>query len=130
MTTTRSTPYGMSENAISINAAKSMICQWRSLRGDTPGPTAPDSMYIPLVDIQNIIALSTANGGTGVRAYFGISPDPEELRLLLVPCKDGEQDYIEPITGTELSTIYDLIKPCPPLCADPRSPLVDFTCEF
>lgn len=129
MSKTENTPYGLEDNAVTLEAARSMICQWRALRGGSATSTSPDSMFIPLVDIENIIALSVANGGTGVRAYFGVSSEPEELRLLLVACKDGETDLIEPITGTGLSTIYDLIKPCPPLCKDTKSPLMDFECD-
>lgn len=128
MTNPTPTPLNENQDSITLEAARTMICEWRANRGGPATPAQPDSLFIPLADIQNVIALSTLYGGTGVRAYFGISTNPEELHLLLVPCYNGDLDLVEKIPGTQNSTIYDLIKPCPPLCKDLKSPLQDFSC--
>lgn len=129
MTTEKKDVVDATENAVSLVDARDMICQWRTVRGGEGSTMQPDCFFIPLPDIQNIIALAMKNGGTGVRAYLAVETGAPQLKLLMVACQHGETDFVEPIAGTPLYTIYDLIKPCPPLCTDLRSPLIDFKCQ-
>lgn len=137
--TTRPAPYDITTNALSLTQAQEMICNWKLISGEiflgsdkthVNPEEVPRAFFIPLDDIKNILELSAKHEGKGVRAYIGIdtSDAPFSMKLLMVPCKNGDEDLIETLTGTELSTIYDLVKPCPPLC-DSSSPLNNPPCD-
>lgn len=142
METSKLDPNTLASNAISLGSAQNMICNWRMLRQGLGLNLRVDSFLIPIDDVLNIAQLSINNGGKNVRAYIAVGPPVSvgatngntieaELKLLLVPCQDDDQDMVTPFTGSDagLWTIYDLIKPCPTLCGDTNSVLYTCTCE-
>lgn len=125
-------PLSASTNAVSLADAQQMICNWKEISKSilyngkpVPQEIVPRAFFIPMSDIMNVLSISVEMGGTGVRAYLSFDSQDSptgDLKIIIVPCQNNEQDYVAPITGTSVYTIYDLVKPCPPLC-DIDSPL-------
>lgn len=124
---------GLTENAVALPDARKSICAWeQASAGWNPAEhIKPNSFFIPLPDLENLLALIHHYHGVGARAYLSVVDNEgfRQSRLLLVACKeeDGEKkDVVEPIEGTDgpLYTIYDLTSPCPPLCKGRSSHLI------
>jgi len=82
---------------------------------------------IPKEDIEGLYKTKNLDGA---RAYLGIDPVSDKLKLLMVAVqKVSDTEYKDVIGSEDDADIYDFTRPCPDQC-DCLSPLNGGTCEI
>lgn len=124
-------PFVMENNdtdQITLNAAIAYTTAWRD------APTKPNfnSFLVPLQDLLGIIEEHRSMGAEHARVYMAIMPDATygTLPKLLFVGADANEDDILPTLNDPNnpdSKIWDVVKPCPPVCGDLSSPLATGT---
>jgi hypothetical protein len=131
-----------SDNIIRVDTARAEADRWIRYRRNPEEFMGvkiayPVALFIYKVDMDCLDNYYNYLGITGVRAYLGLTEDPEYigkisgdidgydygLRLLLMPATQDDDFYNSPASSpvnqpsSEISAVYDFTMPCPDMCA-------------
>lgn len=97
---------------------------WRKILNPIMGDKVIRGFFIP---IEDLTAIANMHQVSGMRGYICLTDqnDFSSISFIVVPVDENNKDILSEKNGApdeEISTIYDLTKPCPHFC-DPDSPL-------
>lgn len=115
---------------ISRKEARARVRKWLEVMGSLPEFKAdpasiPRAIYIPFIDLQQMLEVYKEKDVKGIRVYFGLDElpgeplNPTELRGMVVPVlykDERHRDHIEEYENPDDTSIYDFTTPCPVYC--------------